>query len=75
LTTEDKFLVSKFEFRGSFGMSLEGDCHEVEVTANLEVLVNFGLSWKGSCHKLDLKFEISLHPAAAMVTVTLNLPA
>ncbi len=35
--SEDKFLVTKFEFGGSFGMSLEGDCHEVEVTRNLEL--------------------------------------
>jgi hypothetical protein len=32
---EGKFLVTKFEFGGSFGMSLEGDCHEVEGTPNL----------------------------------------
>jgi hypothetical protein len=25
-------------------MSLEGDCHEVEVTPNLELLVTFGMS-------------------------------
>jgi hypothetical protein len=28
-------------------MSLEGDCHEVEVTANLKLLLNFGLSLEG----------------------------
>jgi hypothetical protein len=33
---EGKFLVVKIEFGGNFGMSLEGDCHEVEVTPNLE---------------------------------------
>ncbi len=27
-------------------MSLEGDCHEVEVTPILELLVPFGMSWK-----------------------------
>ncbi len=32
----------QIEFGGSFGMSLEGDCHEVEVTPNLELLVTFG---------------------------------
>jgi hypothetical protein len=36
---EGKFLVTKFEFGGSFGMSLEGDRHELEVTPNLEYLV------------------------------------
>jgi hypothetical protein len=25
-----KFLATKFEFGGSFGMSLKGDCHEVD---------------------------------------------
>jgi hypothetical protein len=36
-TTESKFLVTKFEFGWCFGMSLEGDCHEVEATPNLEL--------------------------------------
>jgi hypothetical protein len=31
LPSEGKFLVTMFEFGGSFGMSLEGDYHEVEV--------------------------------------------
>jgi hypothetical protein len=38
----------KFEFGWSFGMSLEGDCHEVEVTPNLELLVTFGMFFGGS---------------------------
>jgi hypothetical protein len=29
-------------------MSLEGDCHEVEVTPNLDLLVTFGMSWEGA---------------------------
>jgi hypothetical protein len=35
---ERKLLVTihVFEFGGSYGVSLEGDCHEVEVTPNLE---------------------------------------
>jgi hypothetical protein len=37
---EGRFLVAKFEF----GMSLEGACHEIEVTPNLELLVLFGMS-------------------------------
>jgi hypothetical protein len=41
---EGKFILTKFEFGGSFGMSLEGDCHEREVTPNLEFLVIFGMS-------------------------------
>jgi hypothetical protein len=35
--SEGKFLVTKFEFGGSFGMRLEEDCHEVEVMPNLEL--------------------------------------
>jgi hypothetical protein len=30
---QGKFLVTKFEFEGSFGMSLEGDYFEVKVTS------------------------------------------
>jgi hypothetical protein len=33
-------------------MSLEGDCHDVEVTPNLELLVAFGMGWEGVCHEL-----------------------
>jgi hypothetical protein len=50
MKTEGKFLVTKFKFGGSFGMILEGDCHEVEVTPILELLVTFGMSLKGVCH-------------------------
>ncbi len=46
-------MVTKFEFGGSFGMSLKGDCHEVEVTPNLELLVTFGISLEGVCHELN----------------------
>ncbi len=49
--SECKFLVAKFEFGGSFSVSLEGDCYKVEVTPNLELLVNFGMSWEGVCHE------------------------
>jgi hypothetical protein len=34
-------------------MSLEGDCHKVEVTHNLEILVTFGKSLEGVCHELN----------------------
>jgi hypothetical protein len=47
-----KFLVTKFKFVGSFGMSLEGDCHEFEVTPNLELLVTFDMGLEGVCHEL-----------------------
>jgi hypothetical protein len=33
-------------------MGLEADCHEVEVTPNLELLVTFIMSLKGVCHEL-----------------------
>jgi hypothetical protein len=38
---EGKFLVSKLEFGGSFGMSLAGDRHEVEVTPYIEIVSHF----------------------------------
>jgi hypothetical protein len=50
---EAKFLVVEFEFGGSFGMSLEGDCHKAEVTPNSEFLVTSGMSLDGVCHELD----------------------
>jgi hypothetical protein len=50
--SEGKFLVTKFQFGGSFGMSLEGDCHDLEVTPNLELLVTFGMSLEGVSHEL-----------------------
>jgi hypothetical protein len=56
LSTEAKFLVIKFEFGGSFGMSLEGDCREVEVTPNLEFLVTLGTSLEGACHEIYSSF-------------------
>jgi hypothetical protein len=34
-------------------MRLEEDCHEIEVTPNLELLVTFGMSFEGVCHELD----------------------
>jgi hypothetical protein len=49
---EDKFLVTKFEFGGSLGMSMEGDCHGVEVTSNLEFLVTFGMGLNGVCYEI-----------------------
>jgi hypothetical protein len=33
-------------------MSIQGDCHEVEVIPNSELLVTFGLSLEGACHEL-----------------------
>jgi hypothetical protein len=33
-------------------MSLEADCHEVEATPNLKILVTFGLTLEGVCHEL-----------------------
>jgi hypothetical protein len=49
---EGKFLVIKIEFGGSCVMNLDGDCHEVEVTRNFELLVTFGMSFEGICHEL-----------------------
>jgi hypothetical protein len=50
--SEGKLLITKFEFGGSFGKSLQGDCHEIEVTLNLEFLVTFGTSSGIVCHML-----------------------
>jgi hypothetical protein len=33
-------------------MSLEGDCHEIEVTPKLKWLVTFGMSLEGVCHEV-----------------------
>ncbi len=41
-------MVTKFEFEGNFGISLEGDCGEVEVTPNLELLSHFWSELGGS---------------------------
>jgi hypothetical protein len=49
---EGKFLGTKFEIGGIFVVSLEEDCHEVEVTPNLELLVSFGMSLERVCHGL-----------------------
>jgi hypothetical protein len=46
IPSEGKFLVTKFEFGGSFGMSLEGVCHKLytyfyyKCIPNLEVTKN-----------------------------------
>ncbi len=40
-------------------MSLEGDCHEVEVTPNLKLLVTFGMSLERVCHELLHNFTTS----------------
>jgi hypothetical protein len=45
--TLGRIFVTKFEFGGSLGLSLEGDCHNPEVTPILELLVTFGLSLEG----------------------------
>jgi hypothetical protein len=50
--TEGKFLVTKFEFGGSFGVTLGRDCHEGKVNTNLEFLVTFEMNLEGVCHKL-----------------------
>ncbi len=62
LPPEGKFLVTNFEFGGSFGMSVGGDCHEVEVTLNLELLVTFGMSLEGVCYELYTSFHYKLIP-------------
>ncbi len=58
---EGKFLVIKFELEGSFGRSLEGDCHEVEVTLNLELLITIGISLGELVMSCKHNFTISLY--------------
>jgi hypothetical protein len=41
----EKFLLTKFEFGGSFGTILEGDCQELEVSLDLELLIIFVMSF------------------------------
>jgi hypothetical protein len=41
-------------------MSLEGDCHELDVTPILELLVTFSISLEGVCHELDAQFDYKL---------------
>jgi hypothetical protein len=55
--SQGKFLVTNFEFGGSFGTSLERDCYEVEVTPNLELLITFGKSLERDWHELYSKFQ------------------
>jgi hypothetical protein len=59
---EGKFLVTEFEFGGSFGMSLKGNYHELEVSTNSELLVTFGMSLEGVCHELYTQFHYKLIP-------------
>jgi hypothetical protein len=47
-------------FGGSFGISLEGDCHEVAVASNLESLATFGMSLEGVYHELKIHFHYKL---------------
>jgi hypothetical protein len=60
--SEGKFLVIKFEFGGSFGISLEGDYHELVVTSNLVLLVTFSMSLEGVCQELYTEFHCNIIP-------------
>jgi hypothetical protein len=46
-----KFLITNFGFGECLDVSLEGDCHEVEVTSNWELLVTFDMSFEGACQQ------------------------
>jgi hypothetical protein len=54
--------MANFELVKSFGMSLEGDCHEVQVTPNLELFVTFGMSLERVCHEVFTQFHYKLIP-------------
>jgi hypothetical protein len=60
--SEVKFLVTEFEFEGRLDISLEGNCYEVKVTLNLELVVTFVMSLEGDCHELYTKFHYKLIP-------------
>jgi hypothetical protein len=47
-------LDTKFEIGRSFGMNLEGDCHEVKVAPILELFIIFYMSLEGVCLELEL---------------------
>ncbi len=53
-------------------MSLEGDCHQVEVTPTLELLVTFGMSLEEVCHKLYKKFHNKLIPNLKVTKASLK---
>ncbi len=57
---EGKLLFAEFELGGRLCKSWEGDCPEIEVTPNLELLVTFGLSLKGVYHELVTQFHYKL---------------
>jgi hypothetical protein len=52
-TSKGKFLLTKFVFGGSFGMSLERNCHDLEFTPDSEWLFTFGMNLVGVCSELD----------------------
>jgi hypothetical protein len=51
---EGKVLVTKFEFGPSLGLSLRGNCDELENTLKLKLLVTFGMNLEGFCFELDI---------------------
>jgi hypothetical protein len=55
LFLEGEFFVIKFEFGGTFGMSLEGDCHEVEVTPNFGIVSHFWYELGRSLYIISLQ--------------------
>jgi hypothetical protein len=57
-----QILSPKLVFGECFGMRLEGDCHEVEVTSNLELLITFGMSLEGVCYELSTSLHYKLKP-------------
>jgi hypothetical protein len=41
-------------------LSLEGDCHEVEVTPNSKLSITFGMSLEGVCQEFYTYFHYNL---------------
>jgi hypothetical protein len=48
INSESKFLITNYELGGSLDMSLEGDCHEVEVTPYFGIVSQFWYELGGS---------------------------
>jgi hypothetical protein len=59
--------MAKFEFGGSFGVSLERDCHKVEATPSLELLVTFGINLEGVCHEFVMRSKNNFITSSSLI--------
>jgi hypothetical protein len=56
----------------SFGMSLEGECHEAGVTPNLKLLFTFGMSLERDCPELYTQVHHKLRPNLEVTKISLK---